>query len=178
MLWVVKRTVSLIRYVEYPQCILFAETYENQYFIWRSENIRCDMGGSRGCTWSLDPPPLKNHKHIWFLGAPGPDPPKIYKATKPAFNVGPSSARQRGLMMTRFKSYLDPPSSHQLTKKRCQICRVGQNLLDPRLDDMIPYLSAITKPSSTIKGTLLKGYFFTKSGLCWSSEDKNNLISK
>ena len=37
----------------------------------------------------LPPSPLKNHKNIGFLGNTGTDPLKI---TKPAFNVGPSSA--------------------------------------------------------------------------------------
>ena len=39
--------------------------------------------------------PLKNHKNIRFLSDTGPDPSKIKKTTKPALNVGPSSARQR-----------------------------------------------------------------------------------
>ena len=41
------------------------------------------------------PPPLKNHKNIGFLSNTSPDPLKNHKATKPAFNVGSSSARQR-----------------------------------------------------------------------------------
>ena len=41
------------------------------------------------------PPPLKNQKSIGFLCTTGPDPLKNHKATKPAFNVGPSSARQQ-----------------------------------------------------------------------------------
>ena len=45
-------------------------------------------GGGTGCR---DPPPLKNHKNIGFLSNTGPDLLKIHKATKPAFNVGPSS---------------------------------------------------------------------------------------
>ena len=41
-------------------------------------------------------PPTKNHKNIGFSSKTGPDPlNKIKKATKPAFNVGPSSTRQR-----------------------------------------------------------------------------------
>ena len=40
----------------------------------------------------MDPPPLKNHKN--------------YKATKPAFNVGPSSARQRNAF--RWRADDDP----------------------------------------------------------------------
>ena len=39
--------------------------------------------------------PLKIHKNIGFLNNTGPDPLQFHKATKPAFNVGPSSARQR-----------------------------------------------------------------------------------
>ena len=39
--------------------------------------------------------PLKNHKNIGFLSNTSPDPLKNCKATKPAFNVGPSSALQR-----------------------------------------------------------------------------------
>ena len=38
-------------------------------------------------------PPLKNHPNMGFLSNTGPDPLKIHIATKPAFNVGPSSAR-------------------------------------------------------------------------------------
>ena len=41
------------------------------------------------------PPPLENHKAIGFLGNIVPDPLENHKATKPAVNVGPSSARQR-----------------------------------------------------------------------------------
>ena len=41
------------------------------------------------------PPTLKKHKVIGFFGNTGPYPLKYYKATKPAFNVGPSSAHQR-----------------------------------------------------------------------------------
>ena len=39
--------------------------------------------------------PLKNHKNIGFLRNTGPDPLNHYKVTKPAFNVGQSSASQR-----------------------------------------------------------------------------------
>ena len=39
--------------------------------------------------------PLKNNKNIGFLSNTGPDPLKNHKATKAAFNVGPSSTRQR-----------------------------------------------------------------------------------
>ena len=53
--------------------------------------MRGSIGGQR--VWT--PPPLKKkHQNIRFLSNPGPDPLKNHKATKPAFNVGRSSARQ------------------------------------------------------------------------------------
>ena len=56
---------------------------------------RSVMGGSRGGQGVGGLDPLKNHKNIGFLSNTGSDPLKIHKATKPAFNVGPSSARQQ-----------------------------------------------------------------------------------
>ena len=43
------------------------------------------------------PPPLKNHKIIGFLSNTCPDLLKNHKATKPAFNVGPSTASHGSL---------------------------------------------------------------------------------
>ena len=40
------------------------------------------------------PHPPEKSQNIGFLSNTGPDPLKNHKATKPAFNVGPSSARQ------------------------------------------------------------------------------------
>ena len=51
-----------------------------------------DPEGDRG---SGPPPPAKHHKNIGFLSNNSSDPLKNHKATKLAFNVGPSSARQR-----------------------------------------------------------------------------------
>ena len=48
-----------------------------------------------GETGGPDPPLLKNHKIIGFLSNTGLDSAKNHKATKPAFNVGPSSAHQQ-----------------------------------------------------------------------------------
>ena len=69
---------------------------------WQSFSVhtksRCDvcvMCGPRGGRWSGPPPPLNNYKSIGFLSISGPDPLKNNKATEPAFNIGPSSARQR-----------------------------------------------------------------------------------
>ena len=83
------------------------------------------MGGSRGGGGSG--PPLKIHKNIGFLSNTGPDPQKNHKATKPAFNVGQSSAPASetpfrwhfagGPMIAHLKCYLDPLSPHQLKKK-------------------------------------------------------------
>ena len=39
--------------------------------------------------------PLEKNKALGFLSNTGPDPLGNHKATRPAFNVGPSSARQR-----------------------------------------------------------------------------------
>ena len=54
------------------------------------QHVQIQMGG--GGMWGLDP--LKKHKNIRFLCNTSPDPLKNNKATKPAFNVVPSSARQ------------------------------------------------------------------------------------
>ena len=64
-----------------------------------------------GRTGGPDPPPhpLKNHKNKGFLSNTGPDSLKNHKTTKPAFNVGSSSASQQntwcfagGPMMARL----------------------------------------------------------------------------
>ena len=66
--------------------------------------------------------PGKITKLVGFLSNTVPDPLKNNKATKPAFNVEPSSARQRnaiklrfagGPIMARLKWYLDPLSHQQ-----------------------------------------------------------------
>ena len=65
------------------------------------------------------------HKNIGFPRNTGPDPLKNHKATKPAFNVGPSSDASKaplqwrfagGPLMGQLKRYLDPLSSHQRNK--------------------------------------------------------------
>ena len=52
---------------------------------------RGEGGGMAGCP----DPPLINHKNKEILSDTGSDLAKIYKATKPVFNVGSSSANQR-----------------------------------------------------------------------------------
>ena len=53
-----------------------------------------DMRGFRG-GGGPNPHPLENLKAIGFLWSTVPEPLGNHKATKPASNVGPSSARQR-----------------------------------------------------------------------------------
>ena len=62
----------------------------------RSEALSLVIGGSRRGTGGPDPPPPpEKSRKIGFLSNTSPDPLKNHKATKPALNVGPSSARQR-----------------------------------------------------------------------------------
>ena len=51
--------------------------------------------------------PLKNHKNIGFLWNTSQHPLKNHKATKPAFNVGPSLARQRNAISMAFPWWAD-----------------------------------------------------------------------
>ena len=54
-----------------------------------SRKVTCaDPEGGQGS-------PSENQKAIMFLSNTGPDPLKSHKASKPAFNVGPSSASQQ-----------------------------------------------------------------------------------
>ena len=55
------------------------------------------MGGSRGGGGGVGPPKITKIL-VGFLSNTGPDPLKNHKATKPAINVGPSSARQRNVI--------------------------------------------------------------------------------
>ena len=72
--------------------------------------------------------PLKNHKNIGFLCNSGPDPLKNYEATKPAFNVGQSSACQQNAILMVFCWRADDgpfivvfgSSHHSSTKKKKQ----------------------------------------------------------
>ena len=61
------------------------------YFLSISLDTYADPRGTGG----QNPIPLQNHKNIGFLNNTGPDLLKNHRATKPAVNVGPSSARQR-----------------------------------------------------------------------------------
>ena len=45
----------------------------------------------------------ENHKNIGFLSNTGLDRLKDHKAAKPAFNGGPSSARQRNAVLMAFR---------------------------------------------------------------------------
>ena len=62
--------------------------------------------------------PLKNHKNKGLLSNTGSDPLKNHKATKPAFNIGPSSARQQNAWLADDGQILVVfGSTHQLKKK-------------------------------------------------------------
>ena len=81
-------------------------------------------GGGGGRQVIGTPLPLVNHKAIGFLSNTGPDPLENQKATKPAFNVGPSSLRRSddGPLLVVFGCQLKkleppPPPPHTHTKK-------------------------------------------------------------
>ena len=66
------------------------------------------MGGSRGRgRGSGPPPPLKKYRNIGFPSNIDPDPLKIHKATKTAFNVESSWARQRNAISMAFHWWAD-----------------------------------------------------------------------
>ena len=98
----------------------------------------------KGITWA-DPEGgtggLKNKKNIGFLCNTGLDPLKNYKASKPAYNVGPSSTLQVTSISMAFRWRADDgpflalirssiPSS---TKNK----NLWQNFLDPRMDNYL-----------------------------------------
>ena len=76
-----------------------------QVYASREDSGETGMGWSRrgGGRGSGPPPPLKNHKNIGFLCNTGPDPRTNCKATKPAFYVGPASARHRNAISMAFR---------------------------------------------------------------------------
>ena len=79
-----------------PCLRLYVYIYELPLGLVNHTRIQREVQGIR------TPPPLKNHKNIGFLSSTGPNPLKNSKATKPAFNVGQSSTRQRNTK-TPFK---------------------------------------------------------------------------
>ena len=91
-----------------------------------SWNYMC--GSREGDRGSGPPPPthpLKNHKNTGFSSNTGPDSLKNRSCEASilcwAFIGMPAKHRfAGGPMMARLKWDLDPPSPHQLKKKRCQ----------------------------------------------------------
>ena len=75
----------------------------NYLYIISSPEHKVHAQIQRGGQGIRTPPSLKNHKNIGFLSKTGPDPLKNHKATKPAFNVGLSSARQRNAIKMTFR---------------------------------------------------------------------------
>ena len=101
-----KRTrISLSLYLsiyrKYAKCRSKADAHDKMGFQHISisvDIVRSHARIKRGDSPPPPPPPpphLKNHKNIEYLNNTGLDPLKFSKTTKPAFNVGSSSARQR-----------------------------------------------------------------------------------
>ena len=63
-----------------------------------TENFLTGMGGSRGGRQGVQTP-LKDQKKIGFLSNTGTDPLKNRKATRPEFNVRPSSNAINGVLL-------------------------------------------------------------------------------
>ena len=62
----------------------------------QGSNNKNSCADPEGAGYRGSGPPLKNKKkNIGFLSNAGPDPLKNHKATKPAFNIGQSSACQQ-----------------------------------------------------------------------------------
>ena len=88
------------------------------------------------------PPPLENHKNIGFISNTGSDPLKSHIAIKPAFNEGPSSARQRNAIKMAFRWRVDDGLLivvfSQKKKNKEKLCQswldpLWRNFLDPRM---------------------------------------------
>ena len=92
-------------------------------------NVRVQSGGQGVRT---PPPPPEKLQKIGFVSNPGPDPQKNYEATQPAFNVGPSSARQRNAILMAFRWRADdgPPvlvfrSSHHSSTRKKKLSKIS-----------------------------------------------------
>ena len=86
------------------------------------------------------PHPRKIKKNIGLIHNTGPDLPKNHKATKPAFKVGPSSARQRNGIKMAFRWWADDGPFKVIfgsSSTKNNIIKVGptqtKNFLDPRM---------------------------------------------
>ena len=97
--------------------------------------------GARG------PDSPENYKKVKFLSNTCLDPLKNHKATKPAFNVGPSSGRRRNAiqMAFRWRDY----DGHLLVLFGSSLpsVRVGplwQKILDPRMKDFFETKNGIS----------------------------------
>ena len=115
---------TTVKILEHFQSFFYVTVF---LFMRGSRGRRGAEGGGRG---------LKNHKNIEFLSNTGPDPLKNYKATKPACNVGPTSARQRnaiemvfrwraddGPLIAVFGSFLPSSAKNEKRRKKTIICQ-------------------------------------------------------
>ena len=104
--------------------------------------VRIQRGwGRQGC-WT----PLENHQNKGFLCNTGPDPIKKSQSYQASIQVGPSSARQRnvilmaflwrtddGLLLVVFGSPLPTSTKKNKTKSLSTLDHLWQSLLDPRM---------------------------------------------
>ena len=106
-----------------------------------------------GGSWSGPPPspPLKNHKTKGFLSKTGPDPLKNYKATKPVFLVGPSSAHHLmvaddGPFIVIFRSSFPSSTKKSWTSSdktfwiRAFICLDNNNIMGQKCNTVWAFL--------------------------------------
>ena len=87
-------------YLKYLNCCIFYQTYfsdtdKNKAYtcVYAGRHMSISCADPERGTGGSDPP--EKSQNIGSLSNPGPDPLKNHEATKPAFNVGPSLARQR-----------------------------------------------------------------------------------
>ena len=95
-----------------------------QYF----RRLCYDIHPVQGCSSWADLE--KNDKSIGFLSNTGPDPLKNHKATKPTFNVGPSSARQRNAISMAFVVNINPNIQYLICEHKELHAHVSARILE------------------------------------------------
>ena len=120
------------------------------------------------------PPPWKNHKNIGFSSNTGSDPWKI-AATRPAFNVGPSSARRVSLVGRWWPVYsgtwILPPLIN--LKEKGNVVKVGHPLtkFSGSAHD-VP-----CRPHSPVVLPIWSSFYTSKNNLCKLCEREGNLFA-
>ena len=124
-------------------------SYQRHCTVSCNTTVRRSRGGQGVRT--RPPPPPGNNQNLGLLSNTGPDPLKDYKGAKPAFNVGPSSARQWWPAVVCRSSLSSSP-----IKKLSKLDPLWQNFLDPRMTKLtetssLPMVPELTLPYSSIK---------------------------